>query len=250
LEEALYPLLGACVAVIATMSGVGGGVFFVPLLALALGYPVPLAVGTSKAVVAVVTSFGGIAYMRRGMASAREVAPIVAAMLPSSAAGAWLVAYVDPRLIEVVVGSFVAFYGARLVYRSLRPPSSPAGGERRGGRGAAVKLAAGAVAGLIAGLTGTGGGAVLVPILTGVLGMRLKEAVAASTLAIFPGSVAAAAVHAATGTVDARLWALLAPGAAAGALLGPRIVASIRVSWLRPLVGSVLLLVGLRMLAG
>ncbi len=264
---ALYMVLGVIIGILATMSGVGGGVFFVPIFALALGSPIPIAVGTSKAIVAVITSIGGVSYLRRRMTSVGEALPIVVSMLPGAALGAWIVAFVEPRVIEVIVGAFVIAYSVRLYYRALREARRVAessshvnpglGGntlneeERRDRRKALViKPVAGFAAGLIAGLTGTGGGAILVPILTSLLGMRLKEAVALSTLAISPGSLVSAAVHLATDTVNYILWASFAPGAAIGALIGPRLVAAIRVTWLRPLVASVLLVAGLRLILG
>ncbi len=250
-EAALYFLLGVAAATIATMSGVGGGVFFVPILHLLLGYPIHLSVGTSKAIVAVVTGLGGLSYVRERLVAPRDAALVAASMIPSSALGAALVAYMNPRVIEVVVGAFVAFYGARLLYRSLRGSAggggagSSDGGAGSAGRSAALKVTAGALAGLIAGLTGTGGGAILVPVLTSLLGMNLKRAVATSTLTIWPGSIIAAAVHAYTNTIDYAAWTLLAPGALIGALIGPRVVARARLSFIRPVVGLTLLAVGL-----
>lgn len=251
----LYFIMGAVAAVIATMSGVGGGVFFVPMFSLLLGYPIPLAVGTSKGVVAVVTSFGSLSYLREKLVKPADALVIAASMVPSSIAGALLVAYVEPRLIEILVGGFVTIYGVRLIYRTFRAvkESRTAIANKPGNKAmdprheALLKIAAGVIAGLVAGLTGTGGGAILVPILTTLLRMNLKRAVATSTLAIFPGSIAAAMVHAATETLVYSTWTIVAPGALMGAILGPKIVSRIRITLMRPIVGIVLILVGLRL---
>ncbi len=251
----LYFIMGAAAAVIATMSGVGGGVFFVPMFSLLLGYPIPLAVGTSKGVVAVVTSFGSISYLREKLVNPSDALVIASSMIPSSIVGAFLVAYVEPRLIEVMVGVFVMLYGVRMLYRTFK---SLKGGQSSSSQSSDVtstsrrdtilKVVAGVIAGLVAGLTGTGGGAILVPILTTLLRMNLKKAVATSTLAIFPGSVAAALVHAATDTLVYSAWTLVAPGALMGAVLGPKIVSRIRIALMRPIVGIVLILVGIRLI--
>lgn len=251
----LYFIMGAAAAVIATMSGVGGGVFFVPMFSLLLGYPIPLAVGTSKGVVAVVTSFGSISYLREKLVKPSDAGVIAASMVPSSIMGALLVAYIEPRLIEIMVGGFVILYGVRLIYRTLKSvrdsraaiTSKPNNSVINPKHEMLLKLAAGTIAGLVAGLTGTGGGAILVPILTTLLRMNLKRAVATSTLAIFPGSVAAAMVHAATDTLVYSAWTIVAPGALMGAVLGPKIVSRIRISLMRPIVGIVLIIVGLRL---
>jgi len=240
------------VGVLATMSGVGGGVFMVPIFYFVLGLPIGLAVGTSKAVVAVITVWGGLNYLLRGDARLGRAAVLLVSMLPGSVVGAALVAYVNARLVEVLVGSFIVAYSLNLAWRTLR--GAGAGGERvSGGRGEGrplLEALAGLVAGLIAGLTGTGGGAILMPILMGPLGMSVHEAAATSIVAISAGSVASGLVHVATGQVAYWVAVPWGAGALVGATLGPRIAARMRPARLRLLISLVLLLAGARMLLG
>ncbi|MCE4615990.1 MAG: sulfite exporter TauE/SafE family protein, partial [Aeropyrum sp.] len=179
-------------------------------------------------------------------------APIMLSMLPGSIVGAYLVAYIDPEVLEVILAAFILYYSGRLflrTYREFRGLSNdkPAGPE--GGRSNNVAMvAAGALAGVFAGLTGTGGGAVIVPILTTLRLASLKEAVATSMVSISLGAVASASVHAATGLIDYRTALPFASGALAGSVVGPMLAKRMSVRALRPVVAVVLSLVALRLL--
>ena len=254
-----YPALalgGLIVGILATMSGVGGGVFMVPVFYFVLGLPISLAVGTSKAVVALITVWGGINYLARGDASLRRASILLVSMLPGSVAGAALVAYINARLVEILVGAFIVAYALNLARKTLAQGRSEAArGEERpapGGRSSRplLEAAVGLLAGLVAGLTGTGGGAILMPLLMGPLGMGVHEAAATSIVAISAGSVASGVVHVATGQVVYEVAVPWGLGALAGATLGPRIAARMRPRSLRLLISLVLLLAGGRMLLG
>ncbi len=68
-KESLFPLAlcGFPIGMITGLTGIGGGILAVPLLALAFGFPMHLAVGTSTAMI-IFTSLGGvIGYMVNGV---------------------------------------------------------------------------------------------------------------------------------------------------------------------------------------
>ena len=86
-------------------------------------------------------------------------------------------------------------------------------------------LGAGSIAGVCAGLLGIGGAVVLVPALIyglpflGVDSPELpKIAMATSLGLIIPSTVASTQAHAARGTVDWSMWAIMAPALVAGSL--------------------------------
>ncbi len=254
LYYAILGLGGLVVGILATMSGVGGGVFMVPVFYFVLGLPIGLAVGTSKAVVAVITVWGGLNYLARGDASIRRAAILLVSMLPGSVAGAALVAYINARLIELLVGSFIVAYALNLARKTLASRGGKEGAEKGAGgaerRRPLLEVFVGLAAGLVAGLTGTGGGAILMPLLMGPLGMGVHEAAATSIVAISAGSVASGVVHVATGQVVYEVAVPWGLGALAGATLGPRIAARMRPRSLRLVISLVLLLAGARMLLG
>ncbi|KUL48724.1 hypothetical protein ADL22_09205 [Streptomyces sp. NRRL F-4489] len=82
--------------------------------------------------------------------------------------------------------------------------------------------------GLLTGFFGVGGGFVVVPALTLVLGLEMPVAVGTSLLVILINSGAALATRAGTGPVDWPLLATLAACAAAGSHLGNRLAGRLR----------------------
>jgi uncharacterized membrane protein YfcA len=84
-------------------------------------------------------------------------------------------------------------------------------------------VAIGLVAGIVAGLLGVGGGALLVPALTIGLGLSQLDAEATSLLAIIPVALVGAMRQRAHGNVDLRTAAILALLGAAGAVGGAAI---------------------------
>ena len=102
-----------------------------------------------------------------------------------------------------------------------------------------VLLGAGGIAGICAGLLGIGGAVVLVPALLyalpflGVDSPELpKIAMATSLGLIIPSTLASTQAHAARGTIDWPIWAIMAPVLVAGSLVASLLVESISVSLL------------------
>ena len=115
--------------------------------------------------------------------------------------------------------------------------------------GAAGAFAIGAVAGLAAGSLGIGGGLLLVPMLSLLLGLPLKRAVGTSLLGVIVTAVVAVAVE--WRAYPANLhWpqaGLLAAGAAVGAWLGVKVIARTPTPVLARMLAGLLLLGALKM---
>lgn len=123
--------------------------------------------------------------------------------------------------------------------------------ESGAGRDRASLLATGVGGGFFSGLTGVGGGAIMVPLLTGLMGMRQHTAHGTSLVVIIFAAAAGAAMYAATEGLDGGLVAVLLPGSLVGAYVGARFVQRIPAMRLRQLFGAFLLVAGLRLvLAG
>ena len=83
-----------------------------------------------------------------------------------------------------------------------------------------VLLAGGAAAGVFGSLLGLGGGILIVPLLTLVFGLPLREAVAVSLVSVIVTSSASAGVYLQRHTANLRLGMVLELFTAAGALVG------------------------------
>jgi uncharacterized membrane protein YfcA len=239
--EILLAAAGFLIALAATMAGIGGGVFMVPLLYFISG-DISVAVGTSKFVIIFVSGMGSLSYYRLGLIRSRLWYCILASMLPSSLLGAYIVGISNHIILRIIVGSFIIYYSIRLLWKRRMQIKRPL--PRRSCMGG---FTAGLVSGLIAGITGTGGGAVNMPILLGFMHLPIREAAALSTSLIFPSALAAGTEHLLQGLVSPVYAASLAAGVIPGALIGPHLSLRISTVKLRLIIGLILLAVGILM---
>ncbi|HXF50301.1 MAG TPA: sulfite exporter TauE/SafE family protein [Dehalococcoidia bacterium] len=108
----------------------------------------------------------------------------------------------------------------------------------------------GAAGGLFSGLTGVGGGAVMVPMLVGLLRLSQHRAHGTSLAIIVFVASAAAVPYALAGNIDWPLAGMLAAGAALGVYAGARAMQRIPARQLRVLFGLFLLATSIRLLIG
>lgn len=120
---------------------------------------------------------------------------------------------------------------------------------------AAAIVAAGVVSGLLAGIFGIGGGAVLVPVFYQVFGLlgidesvRMHLAVGSSLGIIVPTSIRSFMAHKARGAVDMQLLKALAIPVPLGVVLASLVAASISSEGLRVIFAVLALLFGIRLL--
>jgi uncharacterized protein len=112
---------------------------------------------------------------------------------------------------------------------------------RRRWRAAGIGL----VAGLLSGLLGIGGGVIMVPAFTELLGLSLKSAIATSLVCVGIFGVPATITHAFLGDIDWRLAVLLTIGVIPGARVGASLTIRTAERRLRLAVGVFLGLVAL-----
>lgn len=115
-------------------------------------------------------------------------------------------------------------------------------------KGRAWAVLAGALAGLVNGLFGGGGGLILVPIFTSCCGLREKEALSTSVAVILPLCILSATIYSLRTELD---WVLALPyllGGLMGGLVAGRLLHRLDSQLLRRCFGLFLLYGGLRSL--
>lgn len=257
---------GTAAGIVGALLGLGGGVFLVPFLVLALHVPMRLAVGISLTTVIATSSVvssgrmgGSLVNLRLGMVL--EVAT-TAGGLTGGLVAAMLSATTLQRMFGVVaVLSALAMLG-RLERRNvlLDPEADPG---RLGGRyyeeesGAVViyavkrvPLAMGVsfVAGSVSSLLGVGGGILKVPALNAWCGVPLRAAAATSAFMIGVTATAGAVIYYGRGEIVAWMAASTVLGVLAGSRAGFALAARARAKWLKLLLVAILLAVGALML--
>ena len=123
----------------------------------------------------------------------------------------------------------------------MRSPANPTISKARA-------LITGAIGGFTSGLTGIGGGTVMVPLLTGYLKMTQHKAHATSLVIVIFAALSAGTQYLARDEVKWELVGALTVGAVIGAQIGTRTMHSLPERQLRLIFAVFLLVVGVRLL--
>src|SRR5688572_17277559 len=175
-------LVGLAAGFMSGLFGVGGGVVIVPLLLIVAAFPAKLATGTSLSAIAPISVSGVVGY-----ATAGEVDWVVALFLAVGAIagaviGTRLLVRISAPLLQILFAGAMVATAVRLVVADADPS----------GRGHLTVLLAvalvglGLASGVLAGLLGVGGGIVIVPALTLLVGVPLVLAKGSSLAVMVP----------------------------------------------------------------
>ena len=269
LEFTILVGLGSFMAgFLGALTGLGGGVVLVPLLALVFKVDIRYAVGASLVSVIATSSGAAVAYLKDGFSNIRigmflEVATTVGALF-----GAFLATKVSTSAIGAVFGIVLIYSG----YLSSRTPVDPPPGEqpdplatRLGMNGVypslsgpksyfvhRVPLGFGLMfgAGGSSGLLGIGSGAVKVLAMDHAMGIPFKVSTTTSNFMIGVTATASAGVYLSRGYVDPGLAMPVMLGVLAGSLLGARVLARTKTKQLRWVFGAVIVALGVEMIYG
>jgi len=235
------PLLAAGVFVIAFLYasvGHAGASGYIAVMSLA-GLAPEVIKPTALVLNILVATLGTLQFWRAGHFSWPLFWPFALLSAPLAFAGGYL--SLPTPVFKVLVGAVLLFSAARFVLRSpsdrpATPPSRP------------VAIAVGAALGLLAGLTGTGGGIFLTPLLLLLRWARTKTASAVSALFILVNSVAGLAGNfGSTQTLPPLSFALAGAalgGGAIGSRLGSRTLSPV---WIERLLAVVLAIAGAKL---
>jgi uncharacterized membrane protein YfcA len=241
-------LVGAALALL----GAGGSVVTVPLLVYGAGLDAPHATGTSLVVVGLVAATGAL--LQRRVVRVRTGVLLGVAGMLGAVPGAWLNHALPPVVVLCAFASITVAAAATLVRRPVPERPDATGGPTVH---PAMAVAVGVTLGVGTGFLGIGGGFLVVPALTLLLGFDVRSAIATSLLVIAMNCAAGLLAHARYGTVSWSLGLEVGTVAVIGALvavpLGGRIAAAAtRRAFAAVLatMGGIMLIDGIRRLAG
>ncbi len=253
LRDALTVLLGLVTGVLSGAFGVGGAIISTPGLRL-LGVSAFGAVGTTLPPIIPGAAMGSARYARDGLIEWRVVATTAPIGLATAILGS-LASHAVPgggHWLMVLTALLLGLTAVRMV-RSATGTGGPEDAPEPVHPARPSLLAAGVVggvAGLLSGLLGVGGGLVLVPGLSEVMGIPLKKAIATSLACVGIFAVPSTITHAFLGDIDWRLAALLAVAVIPGARIGASLAIAASNRRLQFVVGCVFAIVALVYAAG
>lgn len=257
--------MSAIAGLLGALTGLGGGVVIVPVLALLFHVDLRYAIGASLISVIATSSGAAVSYVREGFSNVRigmflEVATTLGALV-----GAHLTAYVSTHAIGMIFG-FVLLYSAWSSFRqkgdAVSPGTNPLAERLKlvgdypatDGRKpyVAENVPAGFgimfVAGGLSGLLGIGSGAVKVLAMDQAMKLPFKVSTTTSNFMIGVTAAASAGIYLSKGYVSPGLAAPVMLGVLAGSLAGARLLVKMRVPVLRMVFAIVIVALGAEMI--
>ena len=119
-------LIGLVAGALASTLGIGGGIVFVPALAVVAGFEQQLAEGTSLAVIVPTVLVGAWVHARAGRVEWRLAIPIGLGGILGGLAGAWLALAVEGSTLRRLFAGFVLVMAFRML-AATRSESGHAG---------------------------------------------------------------------------------------------------------------------------
>ncbi|MGO9372214.1 MAG: sulfite exporter TauE/SafE family protein [Syntrophobacteraceae bacterium] len=266
-EFSFLTLLGSMTAgFLGALTGLGGGVVIVPLLALVFGVDIRYAIGASLVSVIATSCGAAAAYVKEGFSNIRlgmflEMATTFGALMGAAVAG-----MISTQTIAVIFG-VVLLYSAYLsarghpstatedapdflanrlhldgTYPSMHGPAAYHVHAIPTGFGLMF------VAGALSGLLGIGSGAVKVLAMDQAMRVPFKVSTTTSNFMIGVTATASAGVYLNRGYIDPGLAMPVMLGVVLGSFFGSRVLVSSKPRLLRIIFAGVILILGLEMI--
>jgi uncharacterized protein len=267
LEFSLLVGLGSVTAgFLGSLTGLGGGVVIVPLLALWFGVDIHYAIGASLVSIIATSSGAAAAYVKEGYANLRigmflEIGTTIGALV-----GAFLAPGMPHSVLAVIFG-VVLFYSAYQSNRSLpeRPEAArpdplaaalrmdstyptPEGPRSYRVHNVPAGFSLMFVAGALSALLGIGSGAVKVLAMDQIMRIPFKVSTTTSNFMIGVTAAASAGVYLHRGYIDPFLAMPVMLGALAGSMLGARVLIRSKSRVLRIVFSLVILALGVELI--
>ncbi|MCD4850977.1 sulfite exporter TauE/SafE family protein [Arthrobacter sp. AK01] len=225
--------LGLIVGIVLGVVGGGGSIIAVPALVYGVGMSPTQAIPTSLLVVGVSSLAALLPRVRDGL-NWPVVALIGLAGIPAAWGGAAVGRLLDPNILMLAFAVIMVAAGIRMLAKPRESDGSCSTGPNRAFRSCAPKaVGVGLLVGFLTGLLGVGGGFLITPALTILLGLRLKQAVGTSLAIIVINSAAGFSAHAAGYTIDWATTLAFAVPAILGSLVAARVARRLKDKYVR-----------------
>jgi uncharacterized membrane protein YfcA len=266
--SALLFLTSVVAGFLGALTGLGGGVVIVPVLALVFKVDIRYAIGASLVSVIATSSGAAVAYVREGLSNIRigmflEVATTLGALL-----GAYLTARISSHWIAIVFGVVLLYSAVSSFLQKANQPGDTASdvdplaarlelsGSYPGPDGAVpytarhVPLGFGIMfgAGTLSGLLGIGSGAVKVLAMDQAMKLPFKVSTTTSNFMIGVTAAASAGIYLSRGYIDPEIAMPVMLGVLCGALLGTHLLVRTKVTTLKSLFALVIVVLGCEMI--
>jgi uncharacterized membrane protein YfcA len=254
--DGMYTLSGFLVGLIVGLTGVGGGSLMTPLLVLLFGVSPVTAVGTDLLYASLTKTLGGWVHGRRGTVDWKVVGLLSLGSLPAAVITIALLKYMAPDentlrgLVTGVLSVALLLTASALLLKSRIRKFA----QRRYDSVThhhhlpAATIATGFVVGILVTISSVGAGVLgTVALLFLYPRMSAAKVVGTDIVHAVPLTAVAGMGHLALGTVDFVLLGSLLLGSLPGIYIGSHLSAKVPDGILRPVLATMLLIIGARM---
>ena len=250
-------VLGFIVGILVGLTGMGGGALMTPaLILLHLARPT-LAVGTDLVWNALTKAVGSAVHLKQSTVDTRIVKRLAFGSIPGALIGIGLLAYLKHRgigtqdkLVVEVLGVALMAAALGLFFRSVFGAHLP----RLGAEGVSIgppwlTTVLGLIVGFLVSITSVGSGSLIVACLVFIYPTTPLRRIVGSDIMNALMLVGVSALgHLGIGSIDTHLLFGLLIGSIPGVWIGSRLTAMFPEKFLRPVLGTTLLYLGLRLL--
>lgn len=247
-KGALLILIGFFAGVLGGLIGTGGCSVMLPIIHFWMGYPAPIAVGTTLFAVIFTAISGAYGHLIRRNVDKRAFLWLGSGGILGVLLGSWLFTLLSEqsKLLGLILGVIFLWPAIRMVYEGIVQRSLP---QREGstitGSGWGMGIF-GFVVGVATGVAGVGGGYALVPGLIYMFGAPVYITMGTSLATMIPLAVTGGGIKLAQGFVDLPTGLLLAAGTIVGAQVGAAVIKRIKPATLKLIFGLYFLYVAIK----
>ncbi len=255
--DAFFIISGFGVGVLVGLTGVGGGALMTPLLIFGFGISPAIAVGTDLMFAAITKANGVWVHARQHSVDWRIVRWLLSGSVPAALFTLLALRQVDLQtgeaqdVMTTILGlALIVSAGALIFRRRLAQSDTGLAHDETGRKTRIATVLTGAVLGALVTLTSVGAGALGAAVLFWLYPRMKAVRVVGTDLAhAVPLATVAGLGHWQLGTVDWFLLGSLLIGSLPGIYIGSRLSARVPEVWLRSVLASLLLVIGVRLVA-
>ncbi len=232
-------VVGFAAGVLGGLIGTGGCSLMLPVIHFWMGYPAPIAVGTTLFAVIFTAISGGYGHLVRGNVDRRAVVWLGGMGIVGVLLGSWLFTLLadQSQVLGLILGLVFLWPALRMIWEGVTQRQAP---KREGNSipGPAWGLGLfGFVVGVLTGVAGLGGGYALVPGLIYLFGAPVYITMGTSLAAMIPLAAVGGGIKLVQGFVAVGAGLLLAMGAVVGAQVGSAIIKRFKPATLKLIFG-------------
>jgi uncharacterized membrane protein YfcA len=231
--------IGFLAGVLGGLIGTGGCSVMLPAIHFWMGYPAPVAIGTTLFAVIFTAVSGGYGHLIRRNLDVKATLWLGISGIMGVILGSWLFTLLTAHvaLLGLLLGIVFLWPAVRMVWESVTARKAPRE-EKSVIQGSGLAFAVfGAVIGVLTGVVGLGGGYALVPGLIYMFHAPVYVTMGTSLATMIPLAVAGGGIKLMQGFVDLGSGLLLAGGTVVGAQIGAAVIKKFRPTTLKLMFG-------------